>query len=72
MEGELAKSPSFWTRHVRIVRHFKRFAGVRMPVSLDAVANVRFAGESTFRMVYEYETVNAERVGTPQIRAAVR
>jgi hypothetical protein len=72
MEGDLAKAPSFWTRRVRIVRHFQRFAGVRMPVSLDAVANVRWFGQSTFRAVYEYETVNAERVGTPQLRAASR
>jgi len=72
MEGDLAKAPSFWTRRVRIVRHFQRFAGVRMPVSLDAVANVRWFGQSTFRAVYEYETVNAERVGTPELRAASR
>ena len=72
LEGDLAKPPSFWTRRVRIVRHFQRFAGVRMPVSLDAVANLRFFGQSTFRAAYEYETVNAERVGTPQLRAAAR
>jgi hypothetical protein len=72
MEGDLAKAPSFWTRRVRIVRNFQRFAGIRMPVSLDAVANVRWFGQSTFRAVYEYETVNAERVGTPQLRAASR
>jgi hypothetical protein len=72
MEGSLAKPPSFWTRHVRIVREFRRFAGVRMPVRLEAVANIRFVGPSTFRAVYEYETVNAARVGTPQLRAASR
>jgi hypothetical protein len=72
IEGDLAKPPSFWTRHVRIVRHFQRFAGVRMPVSLDAIANVRFFGQSTFKAVIDYETVNAERVGTPQLRAASR
>lgn len=72
LEGELAKPPSFWTRQVRIVRQFQRFAGVRLPVSLDAFANVRFFGQSTFHAVYEYETVNAERVGTPQLRAAAR
>jgi hypothetical protein len=70
LEGDLAKAPSFWTRHVRIVRHFQRFAGVRMPISLEATAHLRMFGESTFRAVYEYETVNAERVGTPQLRAA--
>jgi hypothetical protein len=72
MEGDLAKSPSFWTRRVRVVREFQRFAGVRLPVLLEAVANIRFAGPSSFRAVYEYETVNTERVGTPQLRAASR
>ena len=71
-EGDLAKSPSFWTRRVRVVREFQRFAGVRLPVLLEAVANIRFAGLSSFRAVYEYETVNSQRVGTPQLRAASR
>src|SRR5262249_21734897 len=69
MEGELAKQPSFWTRHVRIVRHLRRFAGVRMPVTLDASANILFAGPASFRAVYDYETVNGQRVGTPRLRA---
>jgi hypothetical protein len=72
MEGDLAKPPSFWTRRVRVVRDFQRFAGVRLPVRLDAVANVRLAGRSTFQVVYEYESVNSQRVGTPQLRAASR
>ena len=72
MEGELAKQPSFWTRHVRIVRHFQRFAGIRMPVVLDASANIMFFGQSSYHATYEYETVNSERVGTPQLRAASR
>jgi hypothetical protein len=72
MEGDLAKSPSFWTRRVRVVREFRRFAGVRLPVLLEAVANIRFAGLSTFRALYEYETVNRERVGSPQLRASSR
>jgi len=70
MEGDLARPPSFWTRHVRVTRRLARFAGVRMPVALEAVANVRFVGPSTFRAAYEYETVNSARVGTPQLRAA--
>lgn len=72
IEGDLAKPPSFWTRRVSVVRHFQRFAGFRMPVLLEAFANIRFVGPSTFRAVYEYETVNAARVGTPQLRAASR
>jgi len=61
MEGKLSKSPSFWTRHVQIKRWYKRFAGIRMPVALESTANVRIAGQSTFRMTYEYESVNGTR-----------
>jgi len=69
MEAKLSKSPSFWTRHVQIVRWYQRFVGVRMPIALESVANVVVAGRSTFRMSYEYETVNSQRVGSPQPRA---
>ena len=69
LEGRLAKSPSFWTRGVRIVRWYRRLAGVRMPVSLESIASIRIAGESTFRMTYDYESINGQRVGTPAVRA---
>ncbi len=66
LEGRLAKAPSFWTRRVEIVRWFQRLGGARMPVALESVASVLIAGRSTFRMTYDYETVNHQRVGTPQ------
>jgi len=66
LEGRLIKPPSFWTRRVDIVRWYRRFAGIRLPVALESVANVRIAGESTFRVTYEYEIVNGQRVGSPQ------
>jgi hypothetical protein len=31
---------------------------------------VFIAGQSSFRMTYEYETINGERVGSPQAREA--
>lgn len=65
LEGRLIKPPSFWTRRVNIVRWYRRVAGVRMPVALETVASVRLVGESTFRVTYEYETVNGQRVGAP-------
>jgi hypothetical protein len=70
LEGRLVKSPSFWARRVDIVRWFRRIAGVRVPVAVESVANVRIAGRSTFRMTYEYESVNGQHVGTPQPRTA--
>jgi hypothetical protein len=66
VEGRLSKSPSFWTRRVEIVRWFHRFAGIRMPVAIESAASVLIAGHSTFRMTYDYETVNGHRVGNPQ------
>jgi hypothetical protein len=66
LEGRMSKAPSFWTRRVEIVRWFRRVAGFRMPVALESTANILIAGRSTFRMSYEYETVNGQRVGDPQ------
>jgi len=66
----LAKAPSFWIRQVDVVRCYQRIAGVRLPVSLEAVAKVRMGGRNTFHMTYQYETVNGRRVGEPDLRLA--
>ena len=68
IEGRLSKSPSFWTRKVDVVRHYERINGVRVPTSIESVAQVLIAGRSTFKMTYEYETINGLRVGNPQPR----
>jgi len=65
IEGRLSKSPSFWTRRVDVVRRYERIGGVRVPISIESVAHVLLAGRSTFKMTYEYETINGQRVGTP-------
>src|SRR5262249_7923308 len=58
IEGKLSKAPSMWTRRVEIIRRYERIAGVRVPVSIESTAHVLIAGLSTFRMTYEYETIN--------------
>jgi hypothetical protein len=40
------------------VRRYERLSGVRVPTRLDSVAQIRFAGTSTFSMTFEYEMVN--------------
>ncbi len=70
IEGRLAKAPSFWVRQVQIVRAYQRIAGARMAVATEAVANIRLMGRATFRMTYEYEMVNGQQVGTPELRLA--
>jgi hypothetical protein len=66
IEGKLSKAPSFWTRRVDVVRRYERVGGVRVPVSIESIAHVLIAGRSTFKMTYEYETINGQRVGNPQ------
>jgi hypothetical protein len=68
LQGRLVKSPSFFVRRVEIVRRYQRVAGVRMPVAMESAANLLIGGKSTFRMTYEYETVNERRIGSPQPR----
>jgi len=70
IEGRLSKTPSFWTRRVEVVRHYRRINGVHVPVAIESIANVLIAGRSTFRMTYEYETINGDRVGAPQPRTS--
>ena len=65
VEGRLAKSPSFWTGRIEVVRTYDRIGGVRVPVRTESVADVKMAGASSFAMSYEYETINGRRVGAP-------
>jgi len=66
IEGKLSKTPSIWTRRVDVVRRYQRMAGVRVPVEIESVAHVLIAGRSTFKMTYEYQTINGQHVGDPQ------
>jgi hypothetical protein len=69
IEGRLSKTPSFWTRRVDVVRRYERKGGVRVPVAIESVAHVLIAGRSTFKMTYEYQTINGQHVGDPQPHA---
>jgi hypothetical protein len=65
IQGRLSKTPSFWTRRVEVVRHYERINGVRVPMAIESIAQVLIAGRSTFKMTYQYELINDERVGNP-------
>ena len=64
VEGRLAKSPSFWTRRVDVVKQYTRVAGLRVPVRIESVAQIRFAGTSTMTMTYDYEMINGVDVSS--------
>ena len=62
VEGKLAKNPSFWTSVVNVIRYFAKVDGVRVPVSTESIAKVKFAGESTLDVVNDYESINGRPV----------
>jgi hypothetical protein len=64
IEGRLTRNPSFWTTRVDVIRTYGRVAGIRAPLRLEAVADVRGAGLSTMSMTYHYEMVNGIDVST--------
>ncbi len=61
LQGRLAKSPSFWLKHVDIVRHYDRIAGAIVPVALESQAQLRPLGAATLRMTYTYLEINGRR-----------
>jgi hypothetical protein len=62
LQGELAKSPSFWVKNVQIVRSYKRIQGVVVPVALESTAQVRMLGPATLRMTYLYSEIDGRHV----------
>jgi hypothetical protein len=62
VEGRLAKNPSFWTSLVNVIRHYARLDGVRVPISTESIAKVRFAGVAHLKVHYEYTTINGRPV----------
>jgi len=47
IEGEVARTPSWWLKQVRVKLVFDEFEGIRMQTSMEAVADVRIAGAHT-------------------------
>jgi len=62
VEGDLAQRPSFWTRHVHVVREYDRIGGVHVPVSMKSTADVLIVGNSTFEMDYKYAEINGKPI----------
>jgi hypothetical protein len=60
LEGRLAKSPSFWTRSVDLLRRYERRAGRLVPVEVRSFVDVKVVGVTEFVMRYAYESVNGQ------------
>jgi hypothetical protein len=63
LRGRLAKNPSFWTKNVDIVRHYKRIAGAILPVELESKAQLRPFGNAALHMTYRYLEINGRPIG---------
>ncbi len=62
IEGRLSKSPSFWVRSVDVTRSYEPVGGLSLPVLVESVADVKFAGSCEFSMWIDYTVVNGQRV----------
>ena len=62
VEGKLSKNPSFWTSLVNVIRQYARLDGVRVPISTESTAKVKFAGLSQLDVQDHYETINGRPV----------
>jgi hypothetical protein len=69
IEGRLVKSPSFWIRDVDVAWRFARVGDAIVPIELSSKARVRFYGRSTFRMTYDYVSIDG-RPAASAVRAA--
>jgi len=64
IEGRLVKSPSFWVRDVDVIWKYGRVGGQLVPMEMSTIGRVRLYGRATFRMVYEYVSIDGQPIGT--------
>jgi hypothetical protein len=62
VEGQLAKTPSFWTTRVDVTREYRRIGGLTLLARVRSTAKTRLFGTGHFLMTYEYTHVNGHRV----------
>ena len=72
IEGKLSKTPSFWTRRVDVVRRYERKAGVRVPMSIESVAQRADRRPLDVQDDLRVPDINGQTVGDPQVRRRTR
>jgi len=70
VEGQLARSPSFWVRDVQVARTYAFVGGATLPVELVSTARVRLFGAARLRISTRYLSVEGRPVGAPSALAA--
>ena len=62
IEGRLMKSPSFWLRDVDVTWKYANVGGHDLPVEMNSSGRVRIFGRSTFKMHYDYLSIDGRPV----------
>ena len=71
IEGRLLKSPSFWLRDVDVTWKYARVGGHDLPVEMISSGRVRIFGRSTFKMNYDYVSIEGRAV-SDEMKAVLR
>ncbi|MBY0494973.1 MAG: hypothetical protein K2Y23_12225 [Cyanobacteria bacterium] len=71
IQGRLVKSPSFWLRDVDVSWKFAHVGGHVVPVEMTSTGRVRMFGRSSFKMSYEYISIDGRPTGA-SLAAALR
>jgi hypothetical protein len=68
MDGEPAKSPSFWVKDLHLVLHFNEVAGMWLQTGTQALAKTRFGGQ--YNVVSKDLSYDVERAVATNVRPA--
>jgi hypothetical protein len=71
IQGRLVKSPSFWLRDVDVSWKFAHVAGHVVPLEMTSSGRVRMFGRSSFKMIYDYESIDGRPTGNG-LKASLR
>jgi hypothetical protein len=72
VEGRATSNPSFWVKRVDIEKDYQRIVGYSVPVKVQSIASIRFAGKATFQMSYQYAQINGQStLGTVNAIASI-
>ena len=71
IDGRLVKSPSFWLRDVDVSWKFAHVGGHVVPVEMTSSGRVRMFGRSSFKMIYDYESIDG-RPTANSLKASLR
>lgn len=71
IEGRLLKSPSFWLRDVDVTWKYANVGGHDLPVEMISSGRVRIFGRSTFKMNYDYVSIDGRAV-SEEMKAFLR